>query len=110
MDSAGLDCLDRCRMNAGSRALVRGVCAGFRRRGYTNGGFDAYTFSDFFAGSGLSSSAAYEVLSARYSTNLFNDGRIDPVEIAQIAHSRKMSSSESPADSWTKPRVLSAAL
>lgn len=86
MDSAGLDCLDPLPHERGkSVALVRGVCAGFRRRGYAIGGFDAYTFSDVFSGSGLSSSAAYEVLLGTILNHLFNDGRIDPVEIAQIA-------------------------
>ena len=45
-----------------SAALVRGVCAGFKNRGYNIGGFDAATASDVLSGSGLSSSAAFEVL------------------------------------------------
>ena len=41
-----------------SASLVRGVCAGFRNRGYKIGGFDAATASDVLSGSGLSSSIA----------------------------------------------------
>ncbi len=45
-----------------SSGLIRGVCAGFVQRGYKVGGFDAAVASDVLSGSGLSSSAAYEVL------------------------------------------------
>ena len=44
-----------------SDALVRGVAAWFRSHGAAIGGFDAYTASDVLGGSGLSSSAAFEV-------------------------------------------------
>ena len=68
-----------------SASLVRGVCAGFRNRGYNIGGFDAATASDVLSGSGLSSSAAFEVLLGTMLNHLYNDGKISPVEIAQIA-------------------------
>lgn len=68
-----------------SAALVRGVCAGFKSRGYKIGGFDATTASDVLSGSGLSSSAAFEVLLGTILNHLFNDGRVSAVEIAQIA-------------------------
>ncbi|MBQ3045390.1 MAG: galactokinase [Clostridia bacterium] len=68
-----------------SASLVRGVCAGFRNRGYEIGGFDAATASDVLSGSGLSSSAAFEVLLGTMLNHLYNDGKISPVEIAQIA-------------------------
>ncbi|MBQ9082842.1 MAG: galactokinase [Clostridia bacterium] len=68
-----------------SPALVRGVCSGFLRRGYKVGGFDAYTISSVLKGSGLSSSAAFEVLVGTILNHLYNDGKIDPVTIAQIA-------------------------
>lgn len=68
-----------------SAALVRGVCARFRQLGYRVGGFDATTASRVLSGSGLSSSAAFEVLLGTMLNYLFNDGKIDPVEIAQIA-------------------------
>ena len=68
-----------------SASLVRGVCAGFRNRGYNIGGFDAATASDVLSGSGLSSSAAFEVLLGTMLNHLYNDGKISSVEIAQIA-------------------------
>ena len=68
-----------------SAALVRGVCAGFRNRGYKIGGFDAATASDVLSGSGLSSSAAFEVLLGTMLNHLYNGGKISSVEIAQIA-------------------------
>ncbi len=68
-----------------SASLVRGVCAGFKNRGYEIGGFDAATASEVLSGSGLSSSAAFEVLLGTMLNHLYNDGRISAVEIAQIA-------------------------
>ncbi len=68
-----------------SVSLVRGTCAGFRDRGYRYGGFDAYTISNVLKGSGLSSSAAFEVLVGAILNHLYNDGKIDPVTIAQNA-------------------------
>ena len=68
-----------------SSALVRGVCAEFRRRGYNVGAFDAATASDVLSGSGLSSSAAFEVLLGTIINYLFNEGKVSAVEIAQIA-------------------------
>ncbi len=68
-----------------SKALIRGVCAGFVERGYEIGGFDAATANDVLSGSGLSSSAAFEVLIGTILNHLYNDGKVTPVEIAQIA-------------------------
>ncbi len=68
-----------------SEALIRGVCAAFKNRGYNIGGFDAATASDVLSGSGLSSSAAFEVLLGTILNHLYNDGKISAVEIAQIA-------------------------
>ena len=45
-----------------SAALIRGVVSRFQEMGVTVGGFDAYTTSNVLSGSGLSSSAAFEVL------------------------------------------------
>lgn len=66
-------------------SLIRGVCAGLKNRGYNIGGFDAYTTSNVLKGSGLSSSAAFEVLIGNIISNLFNDGKIDAVTIAKVA-------------------------
>lgn len=68
-----------------SPALVRGVCKGFLNNGYKIGGFDAVTASRVLSGSGLSSSAAYEVLVGTMLNYLYNDGKVDPVTIAKIA-------------------------
>lgn len=68
-----------------SPALVRGVLKGFQNRGYKIGGFDATTASKVIAGSGLSSSAAYEVLVGTMVNYLYNDGKVDAVTIAKIA-------------------------
>ncbi|MCC8192097.1 MAG: galactokinase [Ruminococcus sp.] len=68
-----------------SAALIRGVCCGFVDRGYKIGGFKAYTTSNVLKGSGLSSSAAFEVLIGTILSCLYNDGEVSDVEIAQIA-------------------------
>jgi len=68
-----------------SVSLIRGIAAAFRQRGYAVGGFDAYTASDVLKGSGLSSSAAFEVLVGTAFNHLYNDGRVEPVEIAKMA-------------------------
>lgn len=68
-----------------SPALVRGVCQGFLNYGYKIGGFDAATASCVLSGSGLSSSAAYEVLVGTMLNYLYNDGKVDAVTIAKIA-------------------------
>ena len=68
-----------------SAALLRGICARCRELGYTVGGFEAFTKSRVLKGSGLSSSAAFEVLVVTIISHLYNDGNIDPVTAAQIA-------------------------
>lgn len=68
-----------------SNALVRGMCDGFQKRGYKIGGFDACTVSNVLSGSGLSSSAAFEVLVGTCLNYLYNDGKVDAVTVAQIA-------------------------
>lgn len=68
-----------------SAALIRGVAAGFKKNGLKIGGFRAYTTSNVMKGSGLSSSAAFEVLIGEMLSALYNDGQISPVKIAQIS-------------------------
>ncbi|MBQ8137799.1 MAG: galactokinase, partial [Clostridia bacterium] len=68
-----------------SAALVRGVARGMADRGFTIGGFDAVMVSDVASGSGLSSSAAYEVLIAKALDHLYNSDRMHSTERAQIA-------------------------
>lgn len=67
-----------------SLALVRGVLKGLKNRGYEVGGFNAYITSDVFVGSGLSSSAAFEVIVGTILDGLYNDMKVNMVEIAQI--------------------------
>ena len=66
-----------------SAALIRGVAAWFVQHGYRIGGFVAAAPRRIPRGAGLSSSAAFELLVARIFNNLYNDGRISPVEMAQ---------------------------
>jgi len=66
-------------------ALARGVCARMTQLGYAVGGFDACTTSSVPEGSGLSSSAAFEVLIATILNHEYNGGSIDAITIAQIA-------------------------
>ena len=67
-----------------SSAIIRGTCARFVERGYEIGGFDAYTTSDVLKGSGLSSSAAFEILVGFILNHLYCENKISPLEIAQI--------------------------
>lgn len=67
-----------------SAALIRGVAEGMAREGFKVGGFDAAITSDVLSGSGLSSSAAFEVLIAAILDGLHNAGRMDPVLRAKL--------------------------
>ena len=69
-----------------SAALIRGVAARMAQLGCPLGdlGLDAALISSVPGGSGLSSSAAFEVLVGTILDHLFWDGKRTPVEIAQI--------------------------
>ena len=69
-----------------SAALIRGVAARMSALGcdLRAGGLDVYMISNVPKGSGLSSSAAYEVLIGTMLNELFGDGHCTPVELAQI--------------------------
>lgn len=67
-----------------SVALIRGVAAGFLKRGYRIGGFKAYVQSEVPSGAGLSSSAAFETLIGTIFSFLYNDGVVPPKQIAII--------------------------
>jgi galactokinase len=67
-----------------SAALIRGVCARMKELGHAVGGFDACTASNVPEGSGLSSSAAFEILVVTILNQLYNAGRIGDVLAAQI--------------------------
>ena len=68
-----------------SESIIAGMCAGFRKDGYSVGGFDAYTTSSVLKGSGLSSSAAFEDMIGNILSHFYNDGGVDNVEIAKLA-------------------------
>ena len=67
-----------------TKALVRGVAAAFRQRGAELKGLLAKVRSTVLPGSGLRSSAAFEVLMGTILNELFFDGKLSPVAIAQI--------------------------
>ena len=68
----------------GTASLIRGVAARFVELGCKVEGFDAYMESTVLPGSGLSSSAAFEVLMGTIVNNLFFDGKVSAPEIAMI--------------------------
>lgn len=67
-----------------SSALIRGIASRFHEMGVQTSGFDAYTTSDVLSGSGLSSSAAFEVLIGTIIDSHYNHGKAGAVEIAKI--------------------------
>lgn len=67
-----------------STALIRGVAARIKEMGHKIGGFQAYATSDVLSGSGMSSSAAYEVMIGTVLSGLYNDMQLDAVDIAKF--------------------------
>jgi galactokinase len=67
-----------------STSLVKGIAAKMKENGYEIGGFDACIEGRVPKGSGLSSSASFEVLVGAIFSELFNDGKMDAVENAII--------------------------
>lgn len=67
-----------------SVGLVRGICARLKELGFEIGGFDAVINSGVPKGSGLSSSASFEVLIGAIVSHLFNGGKLDAVLNAQV--------------------------
>ena len=65
-------------------ALIRGVAARFAQLGCKVEGFDAYCESTVLPGSGLSSSAAFEVLVGTIVNHLFFEGKVSQPEVAMI--------------------------
>ena len=68
-----------------SRALVAGMVNAFIEAGHTVGGYDAYSCTEVLKGSGLSSSAAFEVMIGNILNHLYNEGKVDNKEIAKYA-------------------------
>lgn len=67
-----------------STALIRGVAARIKEMGHKIGSFQAYATSDVLSGSGMSSSAAYEVMIGTVLSGLYNDMQLDAVDIAKF--------------------------
>jgi galactokinase len=67
-----------------SSSLVKGICAKMKENGYKIGGFNACIEGRVPKGSGLSSSASFEVLIGAIINELFNDGKMPAVENAII--------------------------
>lgn len=68
-----------------SKSIISGMCSGFLKYGHKVGGYDAYTTSNVFKGSGLSSSAAFEDMVGLILSGFYNDGAVENAEIAKIA-------------------------
>lgn len=73
-----------------SASLIRGIAAELKRRGHRIGGFDAYTTSEVPKGSGLSSSAAFEVLVATVFDGLYNGSGIPAVTRALVSQAAEI--------------------
>jgi len=78
-----LSCLEPVKAEEGStEALIKGVAATLRRRGFKIGGWKGYVKSDVLPGLGLSSSAVIELLIGGVFNYLFNNGNIPRMELA----------------------------
>ena len=66
-------------------SLIRGVAAGLKNAGHPIGGFDAVVTSEVRSGSGLSSSAAFEVLLCAVQDTLYGGGTLTAKERAVIS-------------------------
>lgn len=64
--------------------LVKSIAGGIKGLGLEIGGFDAVIEGRVPEGSGLSSSASFEVLIGAIFSELFNDGKLDPVDNAKL--------------------------
>ena len=68
-----------------SASIIAGMCKGFKNNGHKVGGFCAYCTSSVLKGSGLSSSAAVEDMVGNILNYIYNDGKVDNVEIAKLS-------------------------
>ena len=71
--------------NYTSDSLIAGLADGFTKATYSIGGYDAYATTEVLKGSGISSSAAFEVMVGNILNYFYNDGKISGVEIAKIS-------------------------
>ena len=67
-----------------SEALIRGIASRFHELGHSTGGFKCFAESRVLPGSGMSSSAAFEVLIGTVLSQVFNEGNVSAVDIARI--------------------------
>ena len=84
VEPAAIDAPDEAKFFT-SAAIIAGMEKAFLHAGYKVGGFDAYTTSNVLKGSGISSSAAFEVMVGNILNYLYNDGKVSNVEIAKMA-------------------------
>lgn len=68
-----------------SSAIIAGLENAFLNRSLNIGGFDAYTVSNVLKGSGLSSSAAFEVCIAKILSSFYNEDKIGDIELASMS-------------------------
>ncbi len=78
------DTMPRAEEAESPAALVRGMMNCFIESGNIFGGFDAKISSEIPSGSGISSSAAFEVLIGRIISGLFFENSVPPLRIAQF--------------------------
>lgn len=68
-----------------SKSLVCGICKAFLNNGLTIGGFKAYISSDVLSGSGVSSSASFELLICEILNFLYNGGKVSATDKAKFS-------------------------
>lgn len=86
MDEIDLDDLEVHTEQYGKAiSLIRGMLKAFADKGYEIKGFDAYTVSNVLKGSGMSSSAAFEVIVGNMINSMLANEEVDAVEIAKIS-------------------------
>ena len=69
----------------GSTAMIRGIAKYLNEKGYKIGGFDAYIKSELPRSAGVSSSAAFEMLIAQAFNALFNDSKIELINLCHAS-------------------------
>lgn len=78
-----LNNLEPTNQTTGTLPLMKGVLAGLKNRGFEVHGFDAYVTSNVIGGSGVSSSASFEMLVCSIVDYLFNNYTRDVVSYAK---------------------------
>lgn len=68
-----------------TESLIKGILSGFIKRGFKVGGFDAFIQSDVISGSGISSSASFEMLISTILNDLYNENSIDKMTLVHIS-------------------------